>query len=382
VKTGYLFAIISLAMLLSVQAVAADAVLQISSSTTPTTVSPGNDGYIEVSIANSGTSTASALSLRLADMDSPIIPLTPSYVDNLGSLEAGSSESAIFRFHVPPETNSGYYTAQFMIRYCNGSVCKDHVEYSLITVQSPTRLEITSVSPEQLEIGQNNNIEISMTNTGDSELNNIFVSWNAADDSLVPYSSDNEYYLPSLGGGSSTKIPFNIYVDRDTDAGVYPVTLTVEYNDASGTDLSMNTSLGLKIAGDIDFLINQDDADELFYGMPGKASFTISNIGSSSAEFLTVTAESVYGKDVVYVGSVDSDDEESFEVSQDLSGASGPYDITLQMNYKDSFGNVHTYNETVKVSASRIDGGMTNIIIVGVVLFGVYWFWWRKRKKK
>ncbi|MBR9682116.1 MAG: hypothetical protein GOV02_00395 [Candidatus Aenigmarchaeota archaeon] len=381
-KTKYFSALIGLMLLLSVQIVAADPVLQISSTTTPGTISPGNDGYIEVIINNVGTDTAGSLSLRLADIDSPIIPLTPSYLDDLGSLEGGSTESAIFRFSVPASASSGFYTAQFMVRYCTGSVCKDHVEYSLITVQSPTKLELTSVSPEQLQIGQNNEVGLTIKNTGESSLNNIFVSWEASDNNLLPFASDNEFYLPSLAGGQATSIPFDIYVDRDTEAGVYPVELIIEYNDASGADLSMNTSVGLKVAGDINFIISQDDPDELFYGMPGIATFTIYNIGTASAEFLSVIGESSYGTDTVYVGSIDSDDEESVDIRQDLSGASGPYDMKLTINYKDSFGNVQTFEENVSTRASTVSGGFTNIIVVVVVLFGVYWFWWRKRKKK
>lgn len=380
-KIKYFSALIGLILLISAPIVLADPVLQISSETTPAVVSPGNDGYIEVTIYNSGLDTADSLTLRLANIDSPIVPLTPSYLDNLGSVEGSSSESAIFRFNVPSDTSSGFYTAQFLIRYCDGSVCRDHVEYSLITVQSPTRLEVKSVTPENLEIGKNNEVGLLIKNTGDSALNNIFVSWESSNEHILPFASDNEYYLPSLAGGVSTEIPFNIFVDRDTEAGVYPVTIEINYNDASGTDVSLDTSVGLKIAGDIDFIISQDEPDELFYGVPGIATFTIANIGSASAEFLSVIAEGPYGTDTVYIGSVDSDDEESVDIRQDLSGASGPYDITLTINYKDTFGEEQSVEETVRVGASAASGGFTNTIIIVVVLFGVYWFWWRKRKK-
>jgi len=381
-KIKYFSALIGLMLLLSAPMVLADPILQISSESTPNIVSPGNDGYLEITINNIGVDIANGLSLRLAGIDSPLIPLTPSYVNNLGSLEGGSSETAIFRFTVPPETSSGFYTAQFLIAYCDSSICRDHVEYSLITVQSPTRLEIKSVTPDNLEIGMNNEVGLLIKNTGDSALNNIFVSWESENEDILPFASDNEYYLPSLDGGVSTTIPFDIFVDKDIEAGVYPVMIDINYNDASGTEVSLNTSVGLKIAGDIDFIISQDEADELFYGAPGIATFTLSNIGSASAEFLSVTAESPYGMDTVYVGSVDSDDEESVDIRQDLSGASRPYDITLTINYKDSFGEEQTLEETVRVGATASGGGLTNMIIIVVVLFAVYWFWWRKRKKK
>ena len=136
----------------------AEANLQISSATTPTYIQPGNSGVIELTITNIGTATASSIKASLVNIDSPIQAKTPMYLEDLGSLEAGKSTSLVFRFTVPSGTSSGYYTVQFKIRYCDGSTCKDYIQYALITVQSPTALEISSIQPNELNIGTNNDI--------------------------------------------------------------------------------------------------------------------------------------------------------------------------------------------------------------------------------
>jgi len=381
-KLNYLFAVIGLFVLLGAQAAFAESVLQIDSATTPSMISPGNDGYIEIMISNTGLSTVNSITLSLANLDSPLKAVTGSYVDSLGSLESGKSKSVIFRFSVPSNTSSGYYTAQFSIRHCDGSVCKESVEYALITVQSPTRIGIESVKPEELGIGENTPIIIKVKNTGDSAINSAFISWESSNSKILPYASDNEYYLPTISGGATVDVPFDIFVDKATEAGVYPIQLSIEYNDASGTKMSTITSIGLKISGYADFIVKESQSDNLLYGNKGNAVISITNVGSASAEFVAVKGKSSYGEDIAYIGALDSDDEDTAEIAQDLRGATQPYDMAVNITYKDSFGKEKFYESTVKITPSSAPMGITNIIILVVILGAGYWAWKKYIKKK
>ena len=380
-KLNYLFATIGMMVLLGAQAAFADSVLQIDSATTPSIIAPGNDGYIEITISNTGLTTVNSITFSLANIDSPLKAVTSSYVDSLGSLEAGKSKSVIFRFTVPSNTSSGYYTAQFSIRSCDGSTCKESVEYALITVQSPTRIGIESVDPEQLGIGENTPMTIKIKNTGNSAINNVFVSWESTDSKLLPYASDNEYYIPTISGGATVDVPFDIFVDRSAEAGVYPIQLKIEYNDASGTKMSTITSIGLKISGYADFIVKEGQSN-LIYGTKGNAMISIANKGSASAEFVTVKGKSAYGEDIAYIGTLDSDDEDTANIAQDLRGATQPYDMSVNITYKDSFGNEKFYESTVRITPSSAPMGLANIAIIIAIIGLAYWAWKKYIKKK
>ncbi|MCX6819205.1 MAG: hypothetical protein NT129_04375, partial [Candidatus Aenigmarchaeota archaeon] len=93
--------IISVFMILLSSLSLATQTLQISSATTPSTVAPGNDGYITLTITNVGTTYVDTLKIKSIKIDSPIIMKSTLYQDSLGSLGPTKATSATIRFDVP-----------------------------------------------------------------------------------------------------------------------------------------------------------------------------------------------------------------------------------------------------------------------------------------
>jgi hypothetical protein len=109
---------------------------------------------------------------------------------------------------------------------------------------------------------------------------------------------------------------------------------------------------------------------------------SITNVGSASAEFVAVKGKSSYGEDIAYIGTLDSDDEDTAEIAQDLRGATQPYDMAVNITYKDSFGKEKFYESTVRITPTSAPMGITNIIILVVILGAGYWAWKKYIKKK
>lgn len=359
----------------------AEASLQITSSTNPVIVQPGNDGYIDIIISNVGNAPASSLTLSLVSIDNPIIAKTPFYLESLGSVEPGKSSSVVFRFNVPTSASSGYYTAQFKIKYCDGSVCKDYVQYSLITVQSPAAVKIVGVEPNELTIGTNNTINFIVENIGDSPISNVFVKWESTESTILPFGSDNEIYIPSIGNKQRKSIPAEIFVDQKTESGIYPLTITLRYTDSSGLPQITTSTTGVVVKGITDFVIRPDN-EKLYYGAPGEITIYIANKGTESAEFLTAKLVSDYGSEEYYIGSLKADDEESVTFKQDLTKVSSPYETNLILSYRDKFNNERTFEKKITVNAIFTPANYTGLIIILVLIAGIsYWYWNKKRKK-
>lgn len=368
--------ILLLAILVALPTLAlADVQLQITSATTPSSIVPGNDGYVELSISNVGTVTADSLKVEVVGIDSPL-KATSTSLESLGSLGIGESKSFILRFTVPSSAPSGFYVIRLKVSSCGNSICTDRIENALITVQTPSSLKVESVTPNELKIGQNTTVNVLLENIG-GNLNNIILRWNSTKD-ILPYGSDNEEFIPYINKGQEYGVPLNIFVSQGVGSGVYPLDIELTYNDASGKIQTTRTSIGLVVSGSIDFVINLDTSN-LAYNSAGIVDISIANRGTASANFLTVKASSKYGENEFYIGELEADDEDNVKLTQNLAGVFRPYNLDLLITYKDKFNNEYSENKTVEVQPKPASFPISIVVIVLIAAGGIYW--WKKRKK-
>ncbi len=133
------------------------------------------------------------------------------------------------------------------------------------------------------------------------------------------------------------------------------------------------------MTGDVDFVISLDETN-LAYGSTGYVDIDIANRGTAAANFLSVMASSPYGENEFYIGELEADDEDAIELTQNLGGAYGPYDLDLTLTYKDNFNNEHVVERIVRVTPSPPSFLIVGTVVLVIVVAGV-WYWWKKKKK-
>lgn len=377
--------IIILAVLLMISVTSAATQVQLETKTSPTTIMPGNDGYVELKITNGGTTSLESIKVMSLKIDSPLALKTASYLENLGSLGAGKAMTTIYKFNVPSSASSGFYTMEFLIEACTSSVCDSYVQNALISVQSPTLLGIKSVDPTSFKAGENTTITFILKNSGKTLINNVKFSWEDTSNTIIPLGADNKKFISSIS--DETQIPVNIIVNPSAKPGTYSLSIKIEYDDQTGTKQSINSTVGLRVVGDFNFIVSLESQDLVASGMSGKTDIKIANAGTQEAYFLTIN---ILDSDpitqikpkVIYAGNIESDDYDTETIEFKVTDAiPGEYPLNLEISCKDLYGNLYSERYALDivvsskedVAAKKSDSSwMFYLVIIFIVGFLLY----------
>jgi hypothetical protein len=239
----------------------------------PTTIAPGNDGYIQITLRNSGTAAANRISISSITTDAPI---KYSWNTELGSLNAGDSTTAIFKFSVLENASPGLYSLTFTIDYCQDSICKTIYPTALINVQSPGALEITSVKPSSLKLGEKANMTFTILNRG-SSITNVIFTWVSTDGALLPIGSTNRVVIPVINANSYYEVRSEVVVSPTAVPGIHPISISIQYLDKAGMNQTVTSVTGIEVSSETDFDVSLQDYSS------GTATLAIANVGSTTA---------------------------------------------------------------------------------------------------
>ncbi len=375
--------------------------LGVSDETIPSHLIPGTQGYIKLTITNSGTRDLPSVYINLESIDSPIQVRKEDFNDRyLEEVKAGGGTTTLYKINVPQDTPSGTYAATFTIkRYTSGNIEKMMTEHVLITVQSPTTLLIKEVNPASFRPGEKTTMNLILENAGSSNIEDITLSWQLAGNNILPFGSDNKIFVSSLEAGKDITVTVKIAVSPELNPGVYPLVIEATYYDESGSEQSINSTAGISIEGTTDFeVIVQEMAGSTI-------TLSIANVGVNSAAAVSVNIPeqehyAVIGTSEAFVGNLDSGDYSvaSFQFNQIRKGV-----LAVEISYTDNAGNRETFQKEVTLpSESRAmisSGGMIHqqgpggpanssgreyiyFGLVGIVALVVLFFGWKVKKSR
>jgi len=255
---------------------AAEPLVQATISVYPTTISPGNDGYIQLTLRNSGTLPANRISISSVSWDRMIIPYG-TWVGDIGALGVGDSLISLYKFSVSNNASSGLYTVTFNIEYCQDSYCKTINPNAIITVQSPSVVELISINPTSLKLGEKANITFTIANKGSSQINNVIFTWSTQGNAILPLGSDNRIIIPVINANSFYEIPVEVSVSPNAIPGLYSLSISIQYQDKTGANQSISSVAGIEVGGETDFDVSVQESTSTL------TTLAITNIGTTTA---------------------------------------------------------------------------------------------------
>jgi hypothetical protein len=255
---------------------AAEPLVQATISVYPTTISPGNDGYIQLTLRNSGTLPATRIRVSSVSWDRMIIPYG-TWVGDIGALGVGDSSISLYKFSVSSNASSGLYTVTFNIEYCQDSYCKTINPNAIITVQSPSVVELISINPTSLKLGEKANITFTIANKGSSQINNVVFTWSSPNNAILPLGSDNRIIIPAINTNSFYEIPVEVSVSPNAVPGLYSLSISIQYQDKTGANQSISSVAGIEIGGETDFDVSVQESTSTL------TTLAITNIGTTTA---------------------------------------------------------------------------------------------------
>jgi hypothetical protein len=275
--------------------------LQVTFTTNPQIVAPGTNGYIQVNLRSTGA-VISSIDITATSWDPTVVIPQGNWEVDVGSLDSGESYSVIYEFKIPSTAAPGLYQVLFEI-YGAGSI----KQTAIIQVQDATVLDITSVNPTEISIGQANTIHFNITNNGGVSLQNLLFTWEDPNSLILPIGADNRITIPSIGANNYTVVPVDVIASSGISPGVYPLTILIQYYDQTGERQTINSTVGLQISGKTTFDIVLQTSTTI------TTTFAVVNTGANTASSVVVSipqqpSYSTSGTSSTSVGNLDAGD--------------------------------------------------------------------------
>lgn len=366
----------------------------------PYPVEPGEYFDVWVKIENVGNENIENVQLE-------ILPNYPFSIDDAtestyetGKIRTGQEELVKFEVRVDTKAVEGNNTLE--IKYKQKSQSELIEEFQILVQTRDAILGISSIErvPEQFKPGNVSKMIIQLENMADSVLTDITLDFDFSNES-VPFSpmrTASEKHIYVLDSGEQKNVSFDILTFPDTGSGVYKVPLEMSYYDNIGTKYTKNEVIGF-IVGDepeIDMILDKTTIKKA--GTSGTVTFEIINKGLTDIKFLSIELPDtedfeVLSTNKLYIGELDSDDTDSFEMDIFVKPTNNnKIDLPVHINYLDS-GNeeydliknteLRVYNKK-EISKYGLNGGLNiwNIVIGLLILAGISWFVYKRLFKK
>jgi hypothetical protein len=277
-KRVFAFALFALFLVNVAKAITLQPLVYASAQVYPQAIFPGGDGFLQLTLKNVGTDVAESIKISQVKVDGPI--KTSEWNANLGSLNPGDTSTYYFKFSVDSSASPGLYTIQFAIDYCKGSVCQTIYPNAIVNVQAPSTLELLSVSPSSLKLGEKANITFKIANKGEFDINNLVFAWNLPTNYtnfILPLGVGNRLTISKLPAKSTYEITIPVYVNPSAMVGSLPLMITLQYTDKAGNMQLINLVAGLEITSETDFDVSIQDFSQ------NSLTLVVTNIGSTTA---------------------------------------------------------------------------------------------------
>ena len=251
--------------------------LQVTFTTNPKIVAPGTNGYIQVNLRSIGTSISN-IDITATSWDPTVVIAQGNWEVDVGALDSGETCSVIYEFKIPSTASPGLYQVLFEIK--GGSTVR---QTAIIQVQDATVLDISSVNPTEISIGQATTILFNLTNNGGVNIQNILFTWEDPNSLILPVGSDNRITIPLISAENYTQVPVDVIASSGISPGVYPLAILIEYYDQTGEKQTINSTVGLQISGKTTFDIVPQTSSS------SSTTFAVVNTGANKASSVVVS---------------------------------------------------------------------------------------------
>mgnify|MGYP002813445958 CR=1 FL=1 len=204
-----------------------------------------------------------------------------------------------------------------------------------------------------------------------STIGNVNIQWTSSFASSLGKSSN--FYLSEIGANSQVELPVTISIYPGTQTGINTMTISMTYNDQTGTTKTSTFNVGVVVRSDIKLLTSLESQDVLVPGSKGTASVKISNAGDDIKFLVIKTSSDSFDVNpkTIYVGNLKSDDydTEKLTIASVKSLAPGTYNLIVGVEYQDIFGKSYTEESVLPIQISSSDSIQKADYTLPIVVF-------------
>ena len=154
---------------------------------------------------------------------------------------------------------------------------------AIIKVEDSTALDLVSVTPTSVNVGEATTLVFNITNNRESDIYNVIFTWEDPNDLILPIGSDNQIKISSITAKNYTELPIVVMASSGISPGVYPLEITMEFYDQTGTKQTLTSTVGLQISGKTTFDVVLQTSSST------STTFAIINTGANTASSVVVS---------------------------------------------------------------------------------------------
>jgi hypothetical protein len=400
----------------------------------PDTARPGEPVELTVSVQNIGSNNLKNIAVLIEPKmgSSSLYPFSQisgeSLEQSIPYLNArqDNNDAAVLKFKLMTDANAAAGTYDIDIIT---TATDDGSSSNTITTTKTIQLEvkgkeyaqIVTINKAGIDVGKEEPLEFIITNTGNSPLKNMVISWEDPKGVILPVYSDNTKYIKYLEPNQSVAVDYFVMADVNAVPGLYSLDVTLAFENDQSETQNIKTTAGLFVGGATDFDVSFSESSQ------GDVSLSIANVGNNMAYAVKVSVPDqegyrVSGSSSTIVGNLQKGDYTiaSFNVTSaqaaggytgtahdtaNASDAAGDNETSSSMNsnplkvqieYTDAKGERITLDKDVAVQTSASTGfggsrgsrgnrssGFSSSLpyIVVIVIAGAGVFLYRRQKK-
>ncbi len=366
----------------------------ISGQTVPLQVTVQNSGLIDSKFTQSSLvdrtdlpNTAKTVSVGLGAGDAPVTIQTDPQM--IGDILGGASGQAKFNVKIEADAPSGTYALPVSVKYTYlesaEQVGTDSLNYNYVTknivipltvtIRSEVVVSVQNVSAEQLNVGTEGYLNLTLQNTGNENGRNAVVKIvrNGASP-ITP--TDSSVYIGDFAKGAVVNCRYRVAISTQAAAQTYPVDVIVAYEDHDGINrTSRLQTIGVPIGGKIDFKVSSE-APAITPGQKKVLDVQYTNIGAttvySAQARLSAVDPFTSNDDTAYLGDLKPGDSAiaHFEVSATKDATIKQYGLDSEIRYRDALDNSQI-SDTMKVPVNVVEQTGVNAILGNPIILAV-----------
>lgn len=213
-----------------------------------------------------------------------------------------------------------------------------------------------TTTPEKIKGGENFTLKLQLRNTSKTTLvRNIRLVLGLGDDksSFIPLSGSSSVFVEQINANSTLEVPIGLKASPLMEQKSYPVTVTVEYEDANGASFSTNESVTLQVYQDpvVDFTGLQILPNPMTIDNPSNITMTVINKGKSTLYNATfgVVENGVLKAQETYLGNIAPAESKNVDTMVTPVKMSENGKAVVTLTFEDELGKKTTIKKEINV---------------------------------
>jgi len=308
------------------------------------------------------------------------IKVLSSDFDRVGAV--GPGQSLPFTFSIQAPQSSGIYYPEVWIDTSGGKSVKYPIPVNVNTalgIQKSAILIMDSTLTGSQNPGDEIPVTIRVSNSGEMLADDVTLKIENVSATVAPKSTDL-YHLGMIPAGETRIIDLVLLSDKNTDAGLVKIPVTIQYNAIDGTPQTQLSGIDVLFRGkaELGFVTVDTNPARLTEGTPFDLTIRIENTGTGEAKQVSATVDlPVEGKKEAFIGKIKpGNDAPAIFLLEGAKAGNIPY--TLAITYTDDMG-VHTMTREMNLRVPPTDNSGTiifGLIVLGIIAFLGYRYWY------